>query len=115
MAPELFEEKSSDEMRYTFKADTYSYAITCSEILMGKLPFADIEKHSELKEAVKKGMRPALPDSLPVSMMSLIKQCWDADPTMRPSFSWICTELRHIKNVHIISDVVTKLRGIVAG
>jgi serine/threonine protein kinase len=52
MAPELFEEKSSDEMRYTFKADTYSYAITCSEILMGKLPFADIEKHSKLKEAV---------------------------------------------------------------
>jgi hypothetical protein len=102
-------------MRYTFKADIYSYALTCSEILMGKLPFADIEKHSEMKEAVKKGMRPALPDSLPVSMMSLIKRCWDADPSMRPSFSWICAELRHIKNVHIISDVVTKLKGMVAG
>jgi hypothetical protein len=34
---------------------------------------------------------------------------------MRPSFSWICAELRHIKNVHIISDVVTKLKGMVAG
>jgi serine/threonine protein kinase len=85
VALELFEEKSSDEMRYTFKANTYSYAITCSEILMGKLPFADIEKCCEMKEAVKKGMRPALPDSLPVSMMSLIKRCWDADPSMRSS------------------------------
>jgi len=112
MAPELFEkEKSSDEIKYPFKADVYSYAITCSEILnMGKLPFADIEKQSELKEAVRKGIRPTLPDSLPLSLMSLIKQCWDADPSMRPSFSRICAELRHIKNLHMISNVVTKLK-----
>ncbi len=115
MAPELFEKKSSDEIKYPFKADVYSYAITCSEILnMGKLPFADIEKQSELKEAVRKGIRPTLPDSLPLSVMSLIEQCWDGDASMRPSFSRICTELRHIKNLHMISNVVTKLKGMVA-
>jgi hypothetical protein len=114
MAPELFEKKSLDEIKYPFKADVYSYAITCSEILnMGKLPFADIEKQSELGEAVRKGIRPTLPDSLPLSVMSLIKQCWDRDPCMRPSFSRICAELRHIKNLHMISNVVTKLKGMV--
>ncbi len=115
MAPELFEKKSSDEIKYPFKADVYSYAITCSEILnMGKLPFADIEKQSELKEAVRKGITPTLPDFLPLAVMSLIQQCWDGDPSMRPSFSRICAELRHIKNLHMISNVVTKLKGMVA-
>jgi hypothetical protein len=81
---------------------------------MGKLPFADIEKQSELKEAVRKGITPTLPDFLPLAVMSLIQQCWDGDPSMRPSFSRICAELRHIKNLHMISNVVTKLKGMVA-
>jgi serine/threonine protein kinase len=112
-APELFEMRNSDffgesadqtsgatgppHRRYPMKADVYSYAVTCSEILTGDIPFKD-EKLADLSERIKYGrVRPHLPASVPPYLASLIERSWDADPSKRPSFSQICDELRHLK------------------
>jgi serine/threonine protein kinase len=112
-APELFEIRNSDfvdesadqtsgatgppHRRYPMKADVYSYAVTCSEILTGDIPFKD-EKLADLSERIKyAGVRPHLPASVPPYLASLIERSWDADPSKRPSFSQICAELRHLK------------------
>jgi serine/threonine protein kinase len=112
-APELFEMRNSDfvgesvdqtsgatgppHRRYPMKADVYSYAVTCSEILTGDIPFKD-EKLADLSERIKyAGVRPHLPASVPPYLASLIERSWDADPSKRPSFSQICAELRHLK------------------
>jgi serine/threonine protein kinase len=79
-----------------FKTDVYSFAITCSEILTGMVPFADIRR-SDIRARTKAGMRPTLPASLPTSLSSLIECCWDTDARMRPPFSEICAKLRHVK------------------
>ncbi len=93
MAPEVLNNESK---QYPFEADVYSFAITCSEILTGELPFQNIRR-SELGDCVKKGVRPALPFSLPTSLSSLIHRCWDGDARMRPPFLEICAQLRNVK------------------
>jgi serine/threonine protein kinase len=112
-APEIFEMRNSDffgespdqtsgatgppHRRYPKKADVYSYAVTCSEILTGDIPFKD-EKLPDLSERIRHaGVRPHLPASVPPYLASLIERSWDADPSKRPSFSQICGELRHLK------------------
>jgi hypothetical protein len=94
MAPELGNYESG--WGNPFKTDVYSFAITCSEILTGKVPFGSIQRN-EVRDWIKKGMRPTLPASLPTSLSSLIECCWDTDARMRPPFSEICAKLRHVK------------------
>ncbi|CAK9259951.1 unnamed protein product [Sphagnum jensenii] len=110
MAPELFGEPDPNECRYPFKADVYSYAITCFEILTAKFPFEDTASNTEVRRKVKAGERPVLPVTLPMFLSSLIERCWDAEANRRPSFSEICAELRHFQGVIMISDLATKLR-----
>jgi serine/threonine protein kinase len=109
-APELSEMRNSDFFgesadqtsgatgpHYPKKADVYSYAVTCSEILTGDIPFKD-ERLAGLSERIKyAGLRPHLPASVPPYLASLIERSWDTDPSKRPPFSQICAELRHLK------------------
>ncbi|CAM6068607.1 unnamed protein product [Sphagnum tenellum] len=106
MAPELMYESDEDcsKMKfYPLKSDVYSYAITCYEILSGRYPFEELNRTLLVKK-VMAGVRPALPDLLPLSLSSLIKCCWDSDVKSRPSFSKISTQLRHLKGIYLISD-----------
>jgi serine/threonine protein kinase len=114
MAPELFEEPDPNQCRYPFKADVYSYAITCFEILTAKSPFEEAS-NTEVRGKVMAGERPVLPVTLPMFLSSLIERCWDAEANRRPSFSEICAELRHFQGVIMISDLATKLRGKIVG
>lgn len=114
MAPELFEEPDPNKCRYPFKADVYSYAITCFEILTAKSPFEEAS-NTEVRRKVMAGERPVLPVTLPMFLSSLIERCWDAEANRRPSFSEICAELRHFQGVIMISDLATKLRGKIVG
>jgi hypothetical protein len=105
MAPEVWSEpeKDSSKMKYyPLKSDVYSYAITCYEILTGRMPFEGILRVA-IPEMVRTGLRPSLPNSLPTSLSSLIECCWDADVRRRPPFSRISTELRDLKGIYLIS------------
>ncbi len=109
MAPEVAfkpEEDSRTKKYYPLKSDVYSYAIMCSEILSGLTPFKGIPRGT-LEEMVRAGKRPPLPDSLPKSLLALIQCCWDGDVRRRPSFSRICTQLRHLKSVYLITGKYT--------
>jgi len=114
MAPELFQEKKHLRNQKQFMAsDVYSYAVTCFEILTSESPFAETENQAEVRAAVKAGARPHLPESLPTSLQSLIRRCWDADACKRPSFSEICAELRQCKCDLMLNGDATLTEGYV--
>ncbi|KAH8941367.1 hypothetical protein BDL97_14G034400 [Sphagnum fallax] len=113
MAPEVFE-ISEDEIdngsmeppdprAHPFKADVYSFAIVCSEILTNKEPFPDVPLGSLLKH-IRDGRRPELPDGCPRRLASLIKRCWDLEPRSRPDFPEICRELRYIRGLLLTGE-----------
>jgi serine/threonine protein kinase len=93
---DAMEDPVKKEPSYTAKADVYSYAMTCYEVLTGLSPFADYVR-SILYEKLIAGTRPELPMNLPPSLSSLIKACWDIDPGQRPTFTTICEELRNMQ------------------
>jgi hypothetical protein len=99
-APEAFADHKGNLRRFSAKrADVYSFAILCSQILSGKLhPFGPTVRLLE-RISSPQNERPFLPSSsnYPAQLLSLIKQCWAPDPHMRPNFSTICSSLQEIR------------------
>jgi hypothetical protein len=100
-APEAFEDHGGHQRRFsTKKADVYSFAILCSQILSCKLhPFGDPPVGLLERVSSPQNERPFLPSNsnYPAQLLSLIKQCWAPDPGMRPNFSTICRRLQEIR------------------
>jgi serine/threonine protein kinase len=88
VAPEIF----SDKKMYSEKADVYSFAVICWELLARKLPFEESESFS-IPLLVLKGKRPPLPKEGPKEYLKLIKKCWEQKPEKRPAFPAIVTAL----------------------
>ena len=92
MAPEVIENKD-----YSIKADVYSYGIIIWEICARKTPYGDMtQQQIWFYVCVKKG-RPdknLIPPHTPKSLITLMEKCWDAEPSNRPSFADIITQLR---------------------
>ncbi|RGB21653.1 kinase-like domain-containing protein [Rhizophagus diaphanus] len=79
IAPEVINGKG-----YTFKSDIYSVAILMCEISTGYPPFIDC-KHIDYELAMNiiNGMRPEIASDTPFEYKSLMKQCWDDNPSNR--------------------------------
>jgi serine/threonine protein kinase len=115
MAPEVFQipqdeidngsMEPPDPRAYPFKADVYSFAIVCSEILTKKEPFPDVPLGGLLKH-IRDGRRPELPDGCPRRLASLIKRCWELEPRSRPDFPEICRELRYIRGLLLTGSAI---------
>lgn len=76
---------------FTEKTDVYSYAMTCYEILTGRIPFED--ERSSNYDFFLSGQRPALPKALDFNtgslicrVQALIEKCWHDNPVERPTF-----------------------------
>ncbi|KAH8950256.1 hypothetical protein BDL97_10G075300 [Sphagnum fallax] len=114
MAPEVYELDPEDEIPERFhpmKTDVYSFGILCSTVVTGFPSQLQIDgvnvTAKKFKADVRQGKRPNLPPDCPACLSGLIKQCWHADPLLRPSFPDICTELRYIKGLLLTDDKST--------
>jgi len=102
-APEVLTELEqmknvSTSCKYSEKADAYSFGMICFELLTGKIPFEDNHLQGiRTNQNIKAGERPLFPYRSPKYLVSLIKKCWQTDPSQRPCFSSICRILRYIK------------------
>lgn len=82
------------------KADMYSFAVLCSEILTGQLPYADSDwDEHELRRHVAEGQRPDLPrGNLPGGLIDLVKKSWAANPDECPSFAHFILDLESARS-----------------
>jgi len=108
MAPEAFsiqEEWLYDgaaqisTIAHPHKADVWSFAMVCFEILTRKVPFKGELQTRLFHSITVDGLRPVLPDECPRRLVSLIQRCWEYDSCERPDFTEICNELRYIKGL----------------
>lgn len=111
-APEVLAEQekqgtassSLSKAKYSEKADVYSFAMICFELLTGKVPFEDGHLQGDkMAQNIKAGERPLFPFSSPKFLVSLTKKCWAIDPASRPGFSSICRILRYIKKFLVVN------------
>jgi serine/threonine protein kinase len=110
MAPEVFKitqyadidhESASEHPHFNpAKADVYSFAMVCFELLTRELPYDGVPMTSLWTRITKHGLRPQLPESCPRRLAFLIQSCWKSEPGERPNFREICREhLRYIKGL----------------
>ncbi|KAG0564268.1 hypothetical protein KC19_8G097200 [Ceratodon purpureus] len=75
-----------------FKADVFSFAMTCAHVLSLEIPFKGTGKNKVYENLVS-GNRPKLPRGCPKELVELLKDCWNTHPQSRPSFVEIWTRL----------------------
>ncbi|KAK7037704.1 hypothetical protein VNI00_010930 [Paramarasmius palmivorus] len=89
-APEIHNGQSS-----TKKSDIYSCGCLFYEVVTGLPPFHNITRDIAIVMAVLRGKRPSRPESIdvPDRLWALLENCWDAEPTARPTVDGILKRL----------------------
>ncbi|MGH0118259.1 UNVERIFIED_CONTAM: hypothetical protein FKN15_049280 [Acipenser sinensis] len=85
MAPE-----SIFDCVYTSQSDVWSYGILLWEIFsLGKGPYPSMLVDSKFYKKVKDGYQMSRPDYAPPEIYTIMKMCWNLEPTKRPTFNKI--------------------------
>ncbi|KAF7308545.1 Cell division control protein [Mycena chlorophos] len=85
MAPEVIELKGASP-----KSDIWSLACTVVELLTGRPPYAEIANSMSVMFRIVEDDMPPLPESCSPSLEDFLKQCFNKDPTKRPSAELLC-------------------------
>ena len=88
MAPEVFRHES-----YTETVDVYSYAMIFYYMLDGKPPWPFLNGLVAVRKASNEGDRPPIPRHWDQRLQSLLMDCWNENPHVRPPFSKILRTL----------------------
>lgn len=85
MAPE-----SIFEGVYTVQSDVWSYGILLWEIFtLGKSPYPNIPVDSKFYKMIKCGYQMSRPDFASPEIYTIMKMCWNLEPSERPNFNQI--------------------------
>ncbi|KAG0560977.1 hypothetical protein KC19_9G027500 [Ceratodon purpureus] len=97
------------------KADTYSFAVVCSEILTGQTPYSGIwEFQRSIDRVISGDLRPELPQDCPIYLREFLSRCWAHNPKDRPTFKEITQTLSEFKTSLQIGTVpeLTRVRKV---
>jgi len=100
-APEVVKQQAkygSNTSHLPPKIDVWSFAMVCSEILTGRVPFygePKVNLHAKIEENDE--FRPPLPSDCPGDLRFCITRCWECNPRERPTFVEICKMLKIAK------------------
>lgn len=82
-----------------FKADVFSFAMTCAHVLCLQMTLRGNSEESTSEEL--DGGRPKIPkyyNPKDSELVALLKECWKTNPRERPSFQEICIRLENFRN-----------------
>ena len=102
-APEFGDEDTD----YDSKVDVYAFGMMLYEIVTGRLALRHLNQY-QLMPFIVRGKRPEIPDKVLPFTRSMITRCWSGDPSQRPSFSEIYSELV-AQNFRIFEDVDSRV------
>jgi serine/threonine protein kinase len=97
--------QDNDNFNFQSMADVYSFGLTCSQILGGKLLFPNLSL-TELRQRRMHGFIPELPSACPEYLKFIISLCLQTEPLSRPTFSAICTLKAFLSHIPELMDLI---------
>ncbi len=88
MAPEVI-----NSQHYTEKADIYSFGIIMWEVSFRAIPYDGMQPVQIVAAVLGRRERPCIPPGAPKRVSILIQECWQHNPSLRPSFDEIVYRL----------------------
>jgi serine/threonine protein kinase len=89
IAPELYE----DSVLPSTSVDVFSFGLILYELVVGTPAFSPSLSASAVMKRVVLGQRPDIPASVSPIVRRLITQCWSGQPSDRPRFAEILSQL----------------------
>ena len=104
MAPEVI-----GNNKYSEKADIFSFGVLLVEAFSLKPPYSEpmfqnITQAQLMYQICHQDLRPPT-DNLPLPLVQLVEDCWNANPELRPSFPEIIIRLHRLENLSLGEDL----------
>ncbi|XP_065849516.1 probable serine/threonine-protein kinase SIS8 isoform X2 [Euphorbia lathyris] len=106
MAPEVLRNEPSDE-----KCDVYSYGVILWELCTMQQPWGGMNPMQVVGAVGFQQRRLDIPDGMDPAVSDIIRQCWQTDPRLRPTFAEIMAALKPLQKP-ITSATVSRPRGV---
>jgi len=88
-APEVVDKK-----QYSAKSDSFSFGVFLWELSVRDDPFKERNTIEVACPLIHKDLRLKVPDSVPAVFQQLMKTCWEADPSKRPTSGSLVQDLK---------------------
>ncbi|KAM7267896.1 hypothetical protein ACFE04_010062 [Oxalis oulophora] len=106
MAPEVLRNEPSDE-----KCDVYSFGVILWELSTLQQPWNGMNPMQVVGAVGFQHRRLDIPDSLDPTVADIIRQCWQTDPKLRPTFAQIMAALKPLQKPITNSSVHRPNKG----
>ncbi|TDL17582.1 kinase-like protein [Rickenella mellea] len=103
-------------------SDIYSFACLCIEVFTGKAPFMEISRDTVVVMTIMQKKTPKRPTDdlsgigLDDSMWNIMEQCWQSEPTLRPTIAQVAEYFNGRsggprRSLDVAGDLPTGVRG----
>lgn len=100
MAPEVIRHEP-----YGTGCDVYSFAVLCWEMMSYSIPFPHHTPVEVALSVATEGLRPEMPAHAPELVVELVKQCWQQNALLRPSFDEVSSRIDALEGASALQDL----------
>ncbi|GAB4855422.1 Serine/threonine-protein kinase edr1 [Ancistrocladus abbreviatus] len=100
MAPEVLRNEPSNE-----KCDVYSFGVILWELATQRLPWSGMNPMQVVGAVGFQNKRLEIPKEIDPLVARIIWECWQTDPSLRPSFAQLCAALKPLQHLVIPSSI----------